>query len=618
MDNFYNTNEAMPTVGIPYDDMNWYDIEGNPFGIASQFNAIVFNHANNIVDVHGAMAVGGDFYSPRGFSVGFERDDLPANIEYSPDLVRFLAGGNVVMDGPLVVVGHVVVGGNFRAANGSTYLIGKDDSNNQVEELEYLYAANGGSRYWSPSDKGDHYLIPSYDVPRYIPDDRIGADLSRFFQNARDSIIDYKNCIQDLEATGRVVDNFHEWILQGDDPYQNVFEIDLRPNGLLTKGLRPDVPEGSLVIVKLKTGQKAHLQYGVMGEEQHAFHTLYVFEDANEIFMEVPADIWGSILAPQAMFHGHRTGGHVSGNVALRAFAVNANSGFEFHYYPFVGGVVCGEISPAPPVVMRPIPMPEVPRPAPRPMPEARPIPMPAPEPCPECPDCPEPEPCPTPPPCPVPQPCPEPAPCPPCPTPQPCPECPAPQPCPTPPPCPECPAQQPCPPCPTPKPCPECPDCPKPLPCPECPDCPPCPEQETKTEYVLYPVRMPCPECPKPETKYVPYPIPVPYPEYQDCPVQEPCPECLIKPGIISGCIWGCYCCKTHEWEVRLYKMYNDTKTLIKCEKIVCYGCFEFKVPYEGCYLLMICPVGCNKCFGECKPILSLKNIGVSNFMLE
>ena len=29
-------------VGIPYEDINWYDIAGQPFGIASNFNAIVF------------------------------------------------------------------------------------------------------------------------------------------------------------------------------------------------------------------------------------------------------------------------------------------------------------------------------------------------------------------------------------------------------------------------------------------------------------------------------------------------------------------------------------------------------------------------------------------------
>ena len=45
------------------------------------------------------------------------------------------------MQGPLVVIGHVVAAGNFRAASGSTYMIGKDGSADQVQELKRLYQA---------------------------------------------------------------------------------------------------------------------------------------------------------------------------------------------------------------------------------------------------------------------------------------------------------------------------------------------------------------------------------------------------------------------------------------------------------------------------------------------
>ncbi|MDF2951606.1 MAG: hypothetical protein K0S18_1189, partial [Anaerocolumna sp.] len=356
--NFYDESEI--SAGIPYDNINWYDIQGQPFGIASQFNAIIFGDANNIIDVKGSMAVGGDFVSPRGLTLGYGNDLKLTGTGYSPDAVRFLVGRNISMGGPLVVVGHVVAGGNFRAASGSTYFIGKDGLPTQVEELEYLYRANGGSQYWSPSDKGTHYLISSYDVPRYIPASRIGVNTSEFFEDARESIVDFKGCIEELEVNGTVVDNIHEWVLRGNDREQNVFLLDVRPNGLLNKGIRAEVPEGSLVIVRLRTGRNAHLQYGLLGDEKHANHTLYVFEDANEIFMEVPAAIWGSFLAPQAMFHGHSTGGHISGNVAFRSFAVSANSGFEFHLYPFVGGINCGEILPEFPELPEMLPVPEV------------------------------------------------------------------------------------------------------------------------------------------------------------------------------------------------------------------------------------------------------------------
>jgi len=609
MNNISYRDNAMKSAGLPYDDINWHDIKGQPFGLASKFNVIVFNDANNIIDIEGPVAIGGSFYSPRGLSVGFARDK---NTNYSPDLVRFLVGGNVSMTGPLVVIGHVVVGGGFRAAKGSTYLIGKDGMTDGIRELKFLYQANGGSQYWAPTDKGDHYVVPSYDVPRYIPASRIGANLPNFFKDARESIRNYKNCIEALTPNGRVVDNNYEWILRGNNPVQNVFLIDVRPNGLINKGIRAEVPQGSTVIVRLRTGANAHLQYGVYGDRSKANETLYVFEDATNIYMEKSSDIWGSILAPQAMFHAHPTGGHVSGNAALGAFAVNATSGFEFHYFPFVGGVICQAIAPAPEVTPPKVPqvLPEM---------EQQPAQV-----CPECPTCPTPVPCPTPQPCPQPAPCPTPQPCPecpqpaPCPTPQPCPECPKPAPCPTPRPCPECPKPAPCPtprpcpecpkpaPCPTPRPCPECPKpapCPTPPPCPACPVCPECPKP-----IILFPTPQPCPVCPE-----CPKPAP--------CPIPKPCPvcqECLIKPGIIRGCIWGCCCGKEHEWEVKLYKRNNQIDTFLYCVKICGYGYFEFKVPYEGCYILKVRSTKncCKPCW--CKPIIILKNVGVANFMVE
>lgn len=543
MDYNIYVSQVQNGAGVPYDDIVWHDIEGQPFGLASRFNLLVFNDANNIIDVEGPVAIGGNFYSPRGLSVGFERDSRN-QISYSPDLVRFLVGGNVSMGGPLVVVGQVVVGGSFNAAKGSTYLIGKDGTPDQEEELDFLYQASGGSRYWTITDRGDHFVVPSYDVPRFVPASRIGANLPLFFQNARQSIENYMTCIEALPVNGTVVDNFHELILRGSDPRQNVFLIDARPNGLLNKGLRAQVPAGSLVIIRLLTGNNAHLQYGVYGEESKADRTLYVFEDATNIYMEKSSDIWGSILAPNAMFHAHRTGGHVSGTAVLRAFAVNGDSGFEFHYFPFVGGIVCEKEQ----------------APAAEPISEITPVPVPEPVPCPECPECPKPEPCPI---CPEPESCPEP---------------------------------------------PPCPECPKPEPCPECPECPTCPEQEPCPE---------CPPCPEPSTEYVVYPVPVPVPvvEKPECPVK---PECKIIPGLIMGCVWGCQCCKPHEWEVKLFKICDDTKRLLYCQKICGYGCFEFKVPYEGCYTLTVCPADNFRLGKYCKPVVSLKNIGVSNFMYE
>ena len=597
----YNNEYA----GIPYDDINWYDVTGQPFGTASYFNAIIFGDANNIVDTKGAMAVGGNFASERGLSLAYGNDGKLTGTGYSPELVRFLVGGNVVMQGPLVVIGHVVSGGKFHAGKGSTYMIGKDGTAGQPQEITALYQAAGASKYWRLSDRDTHYAVSSYDVPRYIPAERIGADTEKFFEDARDSITNFYECILGLRPNGTVTEHFHEWILRGNDPEQNVFVIDARPNGILNKEIRFEIPKGSLAIVIFRTGSNAHLQYGLWGEESLADHTLYVFEDATNIYMEVPAAIWGSILAPRAMFHAHQTGGTVSGNAALGSFVVASTSGFEFHLYPFVGGVECRTAAPAPAPapIARPTPTPTPtpiarPTPTPTPAPIARPTPTPTPAPIAR--------PTPTPTSAPIARPTPTPTSTP---TPVPCPTCPEVAPCPAPRPCPE--ARE-CPPC------LECPLPPEPFPCPSCPvaeKCPSCPEREICPICPVIPEQKECPICPEPITRIeiapIPIPIPIPYLE------REECVECLITPGVIFGCIWGCSCCCCHDWEVKLYRSCGERKQLLYCIKICSCGCFEFEVPYDDFYLLEICPVGAGKNKGNCKPMLTLKNIGVANLII-
>ncbi len=596
---YFNRNQ---NAGLPYNDINWSDINGQPFGVASNFNAIIFGNANNIVDTKGAMAVGGNFTSSRGLTLGYGNDLNLTGTGYSPDLVRFLVGGNVAMQGPLVVIGHVLAGGEFKAARGSTYMIGKDGSPEQARVLMDLYSAPGGSRYWSLGDRGTHYAVSSYDVPRFIPAARVNANVRGFFSDAKESITNFFECITGLQPNGTVTERYHEWILRGSDPRQNVFLIDARPNGILNKEIRFEIPQGSLAIVIFRTGNNAHIQYGLWGDKSHANNTLYVFEDASNIHMEVPAAIWGSILAPQVTFNAHPTGGTVNGNAALGALNVNATSGFEFHLFPFVGGVVCRAKEQAPAPRPRPTPIPRpIPRPRPTPIPRATPVPTPVqqpeqvviPTPV-ECPECPQPVPCPQPAPCPLPAPCPS------CPEQQPCPEA---KPCPQPAPCPSCPEAKPCP-----QPAP-CPSCPEQQPCPEAKPCPSCPQP------------APCPPCPPAQPSLIkiqPVPIPIPMP----CPEQEKCEECLVTPGVIYGCIWGCSCCHDHEWEIKLYRNCGDRRTLLYCIRICNCGCFNFEVPYDDFYLLVICPVHKSnrrsRYREECKPKVTLKNIGVANLMIE
>ncbi len=100
--------------------------------------------------------------------------------------------------------------------------------------------------------------------------------------------------------------------------------------------------------------------------------------------------------------------------------------------------------------------------------------------------------------------------------------------------------------------------------------------------------------------------------------PAPTPCKDsCKIKPGVILGCIWGCCCHGSHEFEVKLYKICDEKKIQVYCERVGCCSCFEIKVPYDNCYLLELCAIGVKKGSG-CKPMLTLKNVGVSSLMID
>ena len=87
---------------------------GNVFGDLLNWTGVVFENANNIIDLEGTLAVGGNFASERGLSInGGAYGANPA----STDDVAFLVNGNVNINGYGNVWGQTVVGN----AEGNTY-----------------------------------------------------------------------------------------------------------------------------------------------------------------------------------------------------------------------------------------------------------------------------------------------------------------------------------------------------------------------------------------------------------------------------------------------------------------------------------------------------------------
>ena len=79
-------------TGVPYQDLRWQEVEGQPFGIGAGYNGLILGDLENIIDAEGAIAAAGSITSDRGMSVAFGREGQPA-IPYDPFAVRFLAGG---------------------------------------------------------------------------------------------------------------------------------------------------------------------------------------------------------------------------------------------------------------------------------------------------------------------------------------------------------------------------------------------------------------------------------------------------------------------------------------------------------------------------------------------
>ena len=339
-------------TGVPYQDLRWQEVEGQPFGIGAGYNGLIFGNLENIIDSEGAIAAEGSIVSNRGMSVAFGRQGQPA-IAYDPFAVRFLAGGDVNIAGALTVVGNVVTSGDmFQAGPGSTYLIGKSDNPEQSEELAALYAANG-SPYWAPSDNGNHYVISSYDTPRYIPAARLSANVPAFFADAKASLTCRVQNIAALAANGATTARDSGFVLTGTDTQQNVFDVNWLQDGSLVGPISIETPEGSLNIVRIYSGDVLTVTNGIWGSMEQADHTLYVLMDARDVNMQVAAAVYGSILAPYTRWNANPSGGNINGNAVLESLYVPQGSGFELHWYPFVGGMTgldaCA-VQPAPPL----------------------------------------------------------------------------------------------------------------------------------------------------------------------------------------------------------------------------------------------------------------------------
>ncbi|MEG1676507.1 MAG: choice-of-anchor A family protein [Clostridia bacterium] len=512
-------------TGVPYQNVKWQDIDGQPFGVGVGYNGMILGNLESIVDMEGPVAVQGNVTSNRGMSIGFGRMGKQT-LPYSATDVRFLSGGNVDIADSLTVTGNVLTARDaFKVGSKSTYIIGSDASANQRQTLAQLYAANG-SPYWEPAQQGTNYLISSYDVPRRIPAARVGANVPAFFSDARKSFEGWMNFFASLKAEGETRRSDYGYRLTGTNPLQNLFDLEWPKEGSIVGNIALNVPKGSVNIVRIYSGEQMTVSTPLWGEDALAKNTIFVLMNARSVRLDFPTAIYGSVFAPDTQWNAFTTGGNINGNAVLSGLWVQQGSGFELHWFPFAGGIVTGagteEGEPSCPACPTCPPQKECPA-------------------CPACPTCPPQKECPACPACPT---CPPSTICPSCPPQKECPVCPA---------CPACPPQKICPACPTCPTCPPCPVCPPQKVCPACPTCPPCP---------VCPPQKVCPACPT-------------------CP---PCPAPFITPGVIAGCITACGQC---QWRVKLYD--TAARQTLSVWQHCGSGCFSFEASAAGTYALEI-----------------------------
>lgn len=278
---------------------------GNAFGDLLDWNGIVFGNVNNVIDVEGTLAVGGNFNSNTGFSVnsGAYGAD-PASTED----VAYLVGGNVNISGYGSVWGQTVIGN----AEGNTY---------HLSNITPSATTNG-----------------KFTV----------ADSSGYFADALTTVNAVRTAIAALPVNGVCEAAYGTYTFAG-DPDAETIVYNVSDANFPSYLFDFTIKDGQTVIVNLTTDQKINLKYGgirINGNSEPDYLRKYNRNiilnvvNSNEIEM-TSCELHGILLAPDAVLTGK--GSNVCGTSVLNG--LTGSNGFELHvgsndtFIPAVGAV---------------------------------------------------------------------------------------------------------------------------------------------------------------------------------------------------------------------------------------------------------------------------------------
>ncbi len=280
------------------------------FGDLLDWNGIVFENTNNIIDVEGSLAVGGDFISGRGASVngGAYGANPP-----STDDATFIVNGNASIEGYGNVWGQTVIG----TAEGNTYRL----SNTTASE-----------------DTNAQYTV---------------ANTSEYFADAKATAYAAKAAVESLGVNGVCEAAYGTYTFVGNaDADVLVYNVDdLTFNSYLFDFT---IADGQTIVVNLTTSDKITLKYGAVRingsmepDVLRRYNRNIIFNVVNSTEIEmISSEIYGILLAPDTALTGNNA--NVCGTSVVKS--LTGLNGFELHVGfndSFIPAIVVPESTPA-------------------------------------------------------------------------------------------------------------------------------------------------------------------------------------------------------------------------------------------------------------------------------
>ena len=263
----------------------------NIFGDLLNWTGVVFGNANNIIDVEGTLAVGGNFDSDRGLSVN---GGVNGADNASTEDVAFLVNGNANIAGYGNVWGQTVIG----KADGNTY---------KLSNVTPSATTNG------------QYTV---------------ANATQYFADAKNTAYAAKTAVEALPVNG-VCDAAYGTYTFAGNPDENVLVYNV-DDALINSYLFDfTITEGQTIVVNLTAADAITLKYGayrINGSMDPDYLRDYsrniIINVVNATKLEMTTtELIGTLLAPDTDLTGNNA--NVCGTSILNG--LTGSNGFELH-----------------------------------------------------------------------------------------------------------------------------------------------------------------------------------------------------------------------------------------------------------------------------------------------